>query len=174
MKKTITERFSAAMKWAIDHHGVVQKEFAEQCGVSSATITDYKYGRRSGDEETREKMAKNLGYDYRDFLALGQWILDGNDGKDWKPSSGSQKPETKSWPIREVTALPFTNKAAVEIAEWIEEESGLIDYGEVVKGVVAREFPAFMEFLKKRAEGGGPQTVPRHQDRKVANGNGDS
>lgn len=174
MKKSSSERFSAAMKWAIDHHGIVQNDFANKCGVSPATITDYKYGRRTGNEDTRETMAKNLGYDYRDFLALGQWILDGNDGKDWK----KETVEVSSRPIGDRGVVLFAgnvhikNKAAVEIAEWIEQESGLIDYGEAVKSIIAEEYPRFIDFLKKRAEGGGPGTAPQCQDRKAANGEG--
>ena len=92
MKGTVKERFSSALRWAIENHEIVQNDFAKKCGTSSATVTDYKYGRRAGDEDTREKMARNLGYDYRDFLDLGQWILDGNDGKNWKAVRTSLEP----------------------------------------------------------------------------------
>ncbi|WP_310601462.1 helix-turn-helix transcriptional regulator [Desulfobulbus sp.] len=79
------EKFSVAFSWLIEKKKIVQKDFAALCGMSPSSITDYKTGRREGDEDTREKISGLLGYEYRDFLHLGQWILDSKDPEEWKP-----------------------------------------------------------------------------------------
>lgn len=79
------EKFSAALSWMIGNKKITQKELANNCGMSPSSVTDYKTGRREGDEDTRKKIAKYLGCDYQDFLSLGQWILDGNKPEEWTP-----------------------------------------------------------------------------------------
>lgn len=87
MAKT-REKFSAALTWVIDKKNIVQKDFAEICGMSPASLGDYKVGRREGDEDTRVKIAKRLGYEYQAFLSLGEWILADKDPDEWQPVPG--------------------------------------------------------------------------------------
>lgn len=129
-------------------------------------------GKRAG-ENLQDSLSKPFGMTYDQMRHFGRWILDGNDPEQWRPGKPvTPPPHPPTLPNIPPTLPGFhiTNKAALELAEWIEEASELIDYGEAVKALVAAEYPAFLEFLKKRERGGGDGTVQAFEERKVANG----
>ena len=49
--------------------------------------------------------------------------------------------------------VPVSDKALQEIAQWISEQQDGINYGEVVKSLLARDYPEFREWLQKRCRG---------------------
>jgi len=75
----IREAFSAAAKYLSARCGKTQASIARDIGMSLSSLNDYINGRREGDESKRRAISDRLGLPYQDMLALGQWIIDGNE-----------------------------------------------------------------------------------------------
>lgn len=54
----------------------------------------------------------------------------------------------------------YKYQAHQDIADWIEEQDGIINYWEILKGKLALENPEFREWLKKRVSQSGASTLP--------------
>lgn len=72
------DQFRAAISWGINNlwRGT-QKEFASMLGISERYLSGLKKGPNTGSRTLQERIAKELGFSYLDFLALGRMLLDG-------------------------------------------------------------------------------------------------
>lgn len=57
----IKKNFGAGLAYLIDRHAIVQKDLAQDVGLNEQQITDYKAGRRKGNEAERARIAERLG-----------------------------------------------------------------------------------------------------------------
>lgn len=73
--------FSAGLTYLIDKLSIKQKALAKKIGISEQSLTDYKMGRRKGDEIERNKIADQLGVGFaeRHVRQLGMMIRSGTD-----------------------------------------------------------------------------------------------
>ena len=73
----IVENFSAGLSYVLNSRHIVQSHMAQEIGISSSTLTDYKHGRLRGDETRRERIAElqtNLAYQVEKTMrASGSW-----------------------------------------------------------------------------------------------------
>ncbi len=74
----IRESFSIALAFLIKRKKIVQNTLAKDCGMSPASLSDYKYNRKEGREPVRRKLATALGYSYEGMLKLGDRLLRGD------------------------------------------------------------------------------------------------
>ena len=90
-----------------------------------------------------------------DYFGCNEHWLATGEGEPYL-SSGKAELDTRD----ETSAAGFavgdfrvSDKSLQEIAEWISEQQDGINYGEVVKSLLARDFPEFREWLQKRYRG---------------------
>lgn len=73
----IAKNFSTGLSYVLDHQRVRQAQLAQEIGISPQKITDYKKGRRRGDEIERNRIANRLGYPEGRIRQLGEMITRG-------------------------------------------------------------------------------------------------
>jgi len=81
---TPQERFLTAVLWLLsrERRGF-QADMLRDAGINSGYFAKIKKGDVPISEEKAEAVAKYLGYHHEQILALGRWILDGNDPQAW-------------------------------------------------------------------------------------------
>lgn len=75
------------------------------------------------------------------------WLTSGEGG----PYASSVEPGRETDPVPS-GAIYLKDPAMLEMAEWVAEQDDGIKYWEVVKAKLAREYPEFREWLKKRRQ----------------------
>ncbi len=78
----IAKNFSIGLTYVLEHQHVLQSKLAREIGISPQKITDYKKGRRRGDEIERNRIANRLGYPEGRIRQLGEMIANGVPGDD--------------------------------------------------------------------------------------------
>lgn len=78
----IKKNFSTGLAYLIERAGVKQKQLAQRIGISEQSLTDYKMGRRKGDEGERNRIADKLGFGLSEnhIRQLGAMICSGVPG----------------------------------------------------------------------------------------------
>ena len=144
----IVENFSAGLSYMLDSRHIVQSHMAQEIGISSSTLTDYKHGRLRGDETRRERIAAHLGMSERRVRQLGQMIRNGVPGEEALEMLRAQ--DTAPQPSRddmEVSAFRLTLDSLFgQITEFLRDR-----YGETLR--VATVFESrFVERFEEFAE----------------------
>ena len=79
--------FSVALSWLLKENGWGSgSRLAIAVGIMPGYVSELAAGRRKGDADLRVLICKHFKLSYDEFLHLGQWILDGKNPEDWKPS----------------------------------------------------------------------------------------
>lgn len=148
----IVENFSAGLSYMLDSRHIVQSHMAQEIGISSSTLTDYKHGRLRGDETRRERIAAHLGMTERRIRQLGQMIRNGVPGEEALEMLRAQ--DTAPQPSRddmEVAAFRLTlDSLYQQITEFLRDR-----YGEnlrIATGFEARFEQRFKEFAEWKRE----------------------
>jgi transcriptional regulator with XRE-family HTH domain len=77
--KKVHELFLAALRFSMRNakHGD-KTGIAYAAGLNISTFLNIESGRRGASEDKRRAIAKSLGYEYENFLLLGEKLLSGN------------------------------------------------------------------------------------------------
>lgn len=73
----IKANFSKGLSYLLKRHHINQAQLAREIGISPASLTDYKMGRRKGDEKERNRIANKLGFPEHIVRSLGALIRTG-------------------------------------------------------------------------------------------------
>jgi transcriptional regulator with XRE-family HTH domain len=109
----------------------VQANIAKFAGISTGQVTNIVKGIRPGTESRRRLIALSLGYEYEDFLALGQSLL--------KKSKVKANSKTKSKQTKAKPAPTLSNEEALIV----ENVKNLL----LKKGPKAKALKAFLSAL---------------------------
>ena len=103
--------------------------FAKKCGIKPTTMLGYLNGTSQPNLENLIKISKANGVTI-------SWL------------AGEDVP--KEFPKKTATITPYhPDPSMQELALWINEQDGLVNYWEIAKAKMIIEFPAFREWLKK-------------------------
>jgi transcriptional regulator with XRE-family HTH domain len=106
----------------------IQANLAKFAGISTGQVTNIVKGLRPGTEARRRLIARYLGYEYENFLALGQSLI--KKGK--RTKLRSNKSEEKPLPT-----------LSAEDGQWLEKARSIL----LKKGRKAKELRAFLQEL---------------------------
>lgn len=129
-------------------NGISEEEVVVQTSIEHSVFTRWAAGEVQAGASDITVLAEYFGCDEH-WLATGE-------GEPYLAAAGGDKTADAQLPVDEPPfwATRVSDKALQEIAEWIAEQQDGINYGEVVKARLARDYPEFREWLKKRHRGG--------------------
>lgn len=133
----IRERVAKLIEDANLHENRKMKEFADYTGTSGGAVQKWREKRSTPDTSSVVAIA-------RYFNVSPLWILTGQEEKppvQIQNGNGNGK-----------IAGNIHDKSLCEIDRWIKETNDGLDYGPMIKGLVAKEYPEFREWLKKTTQ----------------------
>lgn len=166
-RQRIHESFEAALKHVLKEQGWGSKTaLAKRVGISPQYMSQLANGERKGDEELRHSIARELGFSYEDFLAIGRKILNiPPEEKERFPYSEKLtnfpvRSDARAFQIYQLAAqelglpgMPFYNERN-HLSPGVEDYlDGKIDDMELLKLArkeVNRQLDLFKEALRKR------------------------
>ena len=142
-----TQSFGSRLQRLMTINGITEVEVAVQTLIDPATFGHWVSGELQADLAEIAVLA--------DYFGCDEHWLETGDGDPYRSAgkvegrAGFAEPDVES----AIGAVPLSDKALQEIAEWISEQQDGINYGEVVKSLLARDYPEFREWLQKRCRG---------------------
>lgn len=129
--------FSRRLRRLMTDNDVTEMEISLQTPIGQVDLECWLAGTVKPDNAYIAILADYFGCD-EEWLATGQPASRG-------PGSLSGGDETSG-------EAGAANTSMRELAEWIAEQNDGIDYWEVVKAMLARDYPHFREWLKRRQQ----------------------
>jgi len=146
-----SEQFREALKWHLDKKGRgEQAKLARVAGISAPYMNHIVSGRKNGDEDLRRSIAAAVGIEYHDMLALGQWLLDGNEPEVFLEQSGKVF-------FRNSTMIPPATPAAqgddqFSISDMITMTAKVLESRTVYRSALASNIRAFHQAVTRESE----------------------
>ena len=176
------KKFRTALDFLLKQEGrTAQARLSKEKGIDSGYLNSILKGRKPGSIAVKDKIASHFELEYEDMLILGRWILSGNQGESWKPTDSlsgedpiatmseqddlqdTHPPAHKQDNVYPVSKTIDHDKNMQLIFEWVSQQDVPGDFWILLKMTLARKYPDFDTWLKKRSSGDHQDRLPEEQ-----------